>query len=73
MRRNGRSVGELISSVTFFGGAIWLGLEANSFFEANDLWRAIPVSLGAILSLLASMRFILQNLIQKFGPSQWQK
>ena len=52
MRRNGRSVGELISSVTFFGGAIWLGLEANSFFEANDLWRAIPVSLGAILSLL---------------------
>ena len=73
MRRNGRSVGELISSVTFFGGAIWLGLEANSFFEVNDLWRAIPVSLGAILSLLASMRFILQNLIQKFGPSQWRK
>ena len=32
MRRNGRSVGELISSITFFVGAIWLGLEANSFF-----------------------------------------
>ncbi|MAT00595.1 MAG: hypothetical protein CML41_03675 [Rhodobacteraceae bacterium] len=67
MRKNGRSVGELISSVTFFVGAIWLGLEANSFYEQDDLWRAIPVSIGAFLSFLASMRFILQNLIQKMG------
>ena len=65
MRRNGRSVGELISSVTFFVGAVWLALEANLFFEQNDLWRAIPVSIGAALSFLASMRFILQNLFQK--------
>ena len=67
MRKNGRSVGEMISSVTFFVGAIWLGLEANSFYEQDDLWRAIPVSIGAFLSFLASMRFILQNLIQKMG------
>ena len=67
MRKNGRSIGELISSVTFFVGAIWLGLEANSFYERDDLWRAIPVSIGAFLSFLASMRFILQNLIQKMG------
>ena len=67
MRKNGRSIGELISSVTFFVGAIWLGLEANSFYEQDDLWRAIPVSIGAFLSFLASMRFILQNLIQKMG------
>ena len=65
MRRNGRSVGELISSVTFFVGSVWLAFEANSFFEQNDLWRAIPVSIGAALSFLASMRFILQNLFQK--------
>jgi hypothetical protein len=70
MRRNGRSVGELISSITFFVGAIWLGLEANSFFEQNDLWRAIPVAIGAVLSLLASMRFIIQNLIEKIGASK---
>ena len=67
MRKNGRSVGEMISSVTFFVGAIWLGLEANSLYERDDLWRAIPVSIGAFLSFLASMRFILQNLIQKMG------
>ena len=67
MRKNGRSVGEMISSVTFFVGAIWLGLEANSFYEQDDLLRAIPVSIGAFLSFLASMRFILQNLIQKMG------
>ena len=67
MIKNGRSVGEMISSVTFFVGAIWLGLEANSFYERDDLWRAIPVSIGAFLSFLASMRFILQNLIQKMG------
>ena len=73
MRRNGRSVGELISSITFFVGAIWLGLEANSFFEQNDLWRAIPVSIGAVLSLLASMRFVIQNLIEKLGASTWRK
>ena len=58
MRKNGRSIGELISSVTFFVGDICLGLEANSFYEQDDLWRAIPVSIGAFLSFLASMRFI---------------
>ena len=73
MRRNGRSVGELISSITFFVGAIWLGLEANSFFGKNDFWRAIPVSIGAVLSLLASMRFIIQNLLERFGTSKWRK
>ena len=36
MKRNGRSIGELISSITFFVGAIWLGLEANLFFEQNE-------------------------------------
>jgi hypothetical protein len=73
MRRNGRSVGELISSITFFVGAIWLGLEANSFFQEEDLLRAIPVSIGAVLSLLASMRFILQNLIEKIKETKWRK
>ena len=73
MRQNGRSVGELISSITFFVGAIWLGLEANSFFQQEDLLRAIPVSIGAVLSFLASMRFILQNLIEKIGRSKWRK
>ena len=73
MRRNGRSIGELISSVTFFVGAIWLGLEANSFFQQKDLLRAIPVPIGAVLSFLASMRFILQNLIEKIGESKWRK
>jgi hypothetical protein len=73
MRRNGRSVGELISSITFFVGAIWLGLEANSFFKQEDLLRAIPVSIGAVLSLLASMRFILQNLIEKIKETKWRK
>lgn len=73
MRRNGRSVGELISSITFFVGAIWLGLEANSFFQQKDFLRAIPVSIGAVLSFLASMRFILQNLFEKIEGSKWRK
>ena len=73
MRQNGRSVGELFSSITFFVGAIWLGLEANSFFQQEDLLRAIPVSIGAVLSFLASMRFILQNLIEKIRETKWRK
>jgi|TARA_B110001450_G_C17609423_1_gene476599 hypothetical protein len=73
MKRNGRSIGELISSITFFVGAVWLGLEANSFFDKNDFLRAIPVSVGAVLSFLASMRFILQNLVEKIGSSKWRK
>ena len=73
MKRNGRSIGELISSITFFVGAVWLGLEASSFFEKNDFWRAVPVSVGAVLSFLASMRFILQNLVEKIGSSKWRK
>ena len=73
MKRNGRSIGELISSITFFVGAVWLGLEANLFFDKNDFLRAIPVSVGAVLSFLASMRFILQNLVEKIGSSKWRK
>jgi len=50
-----------------------LGLEASSFFQQKDLLRAIPVSIGAFLSFLAAMRFILQNLIEKIGRSKWRK
>ena len=68
MKRNGRSIGELISSITFFVGAVWLGLEANSFFDKNDFLRAIPVSVGAVLSFWPQCDLFYRIWLKKLDP-----
>ena len=41
MAQRKRSTGELISSVTFFGAAIWLVFEAKLFLEEGETLKGI--------------------------------
>ncbi len=73
MSKRRRSTGELISSVAFFGAAIWLGFEAKIFMENDNILKGVLVYSGAFLSLLAAMRFTIQRIVVKFGEVLWPK
>ena len=73
MRRTQRSTGELISSVAFFGAALWLVFEARNLLAIEQNIKGILVYFGAILSFLASMRFIIQSLVLKVVKIIWSK
>ena len=47
MRRRQRSTGELISSVAFFGAALWLFFEARNLLDMDQNIKAVLVYLGA--------------------------
>ena len=66
MRKRERSVGELISTLTFLGFGVWLMFEGLSLFENN---RAVAGSIGCVgggLSIIAGFRFQIQNLVEKW-------
>ena len=73
MKQRKRSTGELISSVTFFGAAIWLGYEANDFMSEGAVLKSFAVYLGALLSLLAAIRFTIQRLVHRVSEAIWPK
>ena len=73
MKQRKRSTGELISSVTFFGAAIWLGYEANDFMSEGAVLKSFAVYLGAFLSLLAAIRFTIQRLVHRVSEAIWPK
>jgi hypothetical protein len=73
MKRRKRSTGELISSLAFFGAAIWLGFEAKIFLEDDQVLKGVVVYIGAFLSLLAAMRFIIQRLVHRVSETIWPK
>ena len=73
MKRRKKSTGELISSLTFFGAAIWLGFEAKIFLEDDQILRGVVVYIGAFLSLLAAMRFTIQKLVHRVSETIWPK
>ena len=51
MRRTQRSTGELISSVAFFGAALWLVFEARNLLDNEQNIKGILVYFGLILGL----------------------
>ena len=73
MRRTQRSTGELISSVAFFGAALWLVFEARNLLDIEQNIKGVLVYSGAFLSFLASMRFIIQSLVLKVVKILWPK
>ena len=73
MKQRKRSTGELISSVTFFGAAIWLGYEAKGFMSEGDVLKSFAVYSGAFLSLLAAIRFTIQRLVHRVSEAIWPK
>ena len=73
MKQRKRSTGELISSVTFFGAAIWLGFEAKNFMDEGNVLKGLAVYLGSLLSLLAAIRFTIQRLVHRVSEAIWPK
>ena len=73
MKQRKRSTGELISSVTFFGAAIWLGFEAKNFMSEGHFFKGFAVYLGSLLSLLAAIRFTIQRLVHRVSEAIWPK
>ena len=61
MRKRRRTLGSMISTLVYFGGAFWLIFEANNLYLARDLTKAFLVGIGGILSLMAVFRFQIQD------------
>tara|TARA_B100001173_G_C15843895_1_gene485832 strand:- start:500 stop:730 length:231 start_codon:yes stop_codon:yes gene_type:complete len=63
MVRRRKSIGELISSVVFFGVAVWALTQGKSLFNEGQYAKCFFVYLGGLLSLLAAFRFQIQDLL----------
>ena len=66
MRKRGRSVGELISTLTFFGFGVWLMFEGLSLLQSNKPVTGLIGCVGGGLSIIAGFRFQIQNLVKKW-------
>jgi len=60
-RRN--TIGQLISTLVFLVMAFWLIYEGLAMYNNKEILKAIVVWFGAGLSLLGSMRFVIQNIV----------
>lgn len=58
-----KTLGQLISTLVFLFAGVWLLFEGLNFYLNNEILKAISVWFGAVLSLLGSMRFVIQNIV----------
>ena len=58
-----KTLGQLISTLVFLFAGVWLIYEGLTFYLNNEILKAIAVLFGAGLSLLGSMRFVIQNIV----------
>lgn len=65
-RRRERSLGEMISSVSFYGLGIYAILEALLLYEEGvQLFKCIVVGLAGLACVAAGARFIIANLVMR--------
>ena len=65
-RRRERSVGEMISSVTFYGLGIYAILEAMLLHEDGvPLLKCIAIGLAGLSCVAAGARFIIADLVMR--------
>ena len=58
-----KTLGQLISTLVFLFAGVWLLFEGLNFYLNNEILKAISVWFGAVLSLLGSIRFVIQNIV----------
>ena len=58
-----KTLGQLISTLVFLFAGVWLIFEGLTLYLNNEILKAISVWFGAGLSLLGSMRYVIQNLV----------
>lgn len=61
--RRHRSLGDIISTATFFGLAMWWGLGALTMHDAGETWRAVGLALCSLVSAAAAGRFAIHNFV----------
>ena len=65
-RRKQRSVGEMISSVSFYGLGIYAILETMQLYgEGAPLLKCIAVGLAGLACVAAGARFIIADLVMR--------
>ena len=65
-RRRERSVGEMISSVTFYGLGIYAILEAMLLHEdGGSLLKCMAIGLAGLSCVAAGARFIIADLVMR--------
>jgi len=62
MARNPKSIGEMISTITFFGVAVACALQALSFYEKEFFIRSYVSMFACLLCILGGLRFVIANL-----------
>ena len=63
---NKSSIGQIISTVVFYGVALLIFLKGMDFFSNDQLFHAYFSFFCAFLNLLAGMRFAIAKIIKKF-------
>ena len=66
MKQRKRSVGELISSVTFLVFSIWVIAEATKLWATGDILKSVIVFMCGILSFAGAFRFQIKRLVDKW-------
>ena len=66
MKQRKRSVGELISSVTFLVFSIWVIAEGTKLWATGDILKSVIVYMCGILSFAGAFRFQIKRLADKW-------
>lgn len=61
-----RSMGEMISSVVFFGFGLWLIFEAQDYVGIFPQWRIWGLRGAAALCIMAAFRFVIADFVSNF-------
>jgi hypothetical protein len=64
MARNPKSIGEMISTLTFFGVAVACVIQAVEFHEAELLFRSYVSTFAGLLCLLGGLRFFIADMMK---------
>lgn len=70
-KRKKQSLGEMISSVTFFGFGLWLIFQALDPVSPSATFRNIGLFLSGGLCILAAFRFAIADVFSGFR--KWRK
>ncbi|MDC0395137.1 hypothetical protein OAM77_04775 [Alphaproteobacteria bacterium] len=64
MARNPKSIGEMISTVTFFGVGVACVIQALTFYEDGLLIRSYVSIFAGFLCALGGLRFVIADLVK---------
>lgn len=60
-------MGEMISSVTFFGFGLWLIFQARDPVSSGSIFRTFGLYASGAFCVLAAFRFVIADFFSSFG------